>query len=61
VDFFDRLQYYLQRVYDFYDFTEFSNIGGIKLQLLKVMAEALSTVVDYTKVIRERLISRSIC
>jgi hypothetical protein len=67
-DFFDRLQYYLQRVYDCYDpnsvtvtFTEFSNIAGIKLLLLKVMAEALSTVVDYTKVMREKPISRLIC
>jgi hypothetical protein len=61
VDFFDRLQYYLQRVYDFYDFNELSNIAGIKLQLLKVMAEALSTVVDYIKAMREMPISRSIC
>jgi hypothetical protein len=43
VDFFDRLQYYLQRAYDFYDLTEFSNKAEIKLLLLKVMAEALST------------------
>ena len=61
MDFFDRLQYYLQRVYDFYDFTEFSNIAGIKLVLLKVMAEALSYVVDYIKAVREKPISRLIC
>jgi hypothetical protein len=61
VDFFDRLQYYLQRVYDFCDFAELSNIAGIKLLLLKVMAEALSAVVDYTKAMREKPISKLIC
>ena len=61
MDFFDRLQYYLQRVYDFYDFTEFSNIAGVKLLLLKVVAEALSTVVDYTMAMREKPISRFVC
>jgi hypothetical protein len=61
VDFFDRLQYYLQRAYDFYDFTEFSNKAEIKLLLLKVMAEALSTLVDYTKAMTEKPISRFIC
>jgi hypothetical protein len=61
VDFFDRLQYYLQRIYDFYDFTEFSNTAGIKLLLLKVMAEALSAVVDYIKAMKEKPRSRLIC
>jgi hypothetical protein len=61
VDFFDRLQYYLQRIYDFYDSTESSNIAGIKLLLLKVMAEALSTMVDYTKAMGEKPISRLLC
>jgi len=61
VDFFDRLQYYLQRVYDFYDFTEFSNTAGLKLLLLKVMAEALSTMVNYIKAMRKKQISRLIC
>jgi hypothetical protein len=61
VDFFDRLQYYFQRVYDFYDFAEFSNTAGIKILLLKVMAEGLFAVVDYIKAMRERPISRLIC
>jgi hypothetical protein len=61
VDFFDRLQYYLQRVYDFYDFDEFSNIAGIKLLLLKVMAEALSSMVDYIKTMKQKPISGLIC
>jgi hypothetical protein len=61
VDFFDRLQYRLQYVYGFYDFTELSNIAGVKLLLLKVMAEALSTVVDYTKAMKAKSNSRLIC
>ena len=58
VNFFDRLQYYLQRVHDFYDFNEFSNVAGMKLLLLKVMAEGLSIVVEYIQAIREKPISR---
>lgn len=54
MDFFDRLQYYLQRAYEFYDITEFPNITGIKLLLLEVMAKALSSVVDYTNTMREK-------
>ena len=61
VDFFDRLQFYLQRAYNFYGVIEFSNTAGMKLLLLKVMAEALSTVVDYIKEMREKPISRLIC
>ena len=60
VDFFDRLQFYLQRAYDFYGLTEISNTAGMKLLLLKVMAEALSTVVNYIKEMREKPISRLI-
>jgi hypothetical protein len=60
VDFFDRLQYRLQFVYGFYDLTEFSNIAGIKLLLLKVMAEALSAVVGYIKAMKEKSNSRLI-
>jgi hypothetical protein len=43
VDFFDRLQY---------GFTEFYNEARIKLLLLKIMAEALSAVVNYIKAMR---------
>ena len=60
VNFFDRLQYHLQRVCDFYDSTEFSNTAGMKLLLLKVMAEGLSAVVDYFQAIRATPISRLI-
>jgi len=61
VELFDRLQFYLQRVYDFYGFTEFSNTAGIKLLLLKVMAEALSTVMDYIKAMRKKPKRRLSC
>ena len=61
MDFFDRLQYYFQRVYNFYDFAEFSSTAAIKILLLKVMAEGLFAVVDYIKAMRERPISRLIC
>jgi len=44
VDFFVRFQYYLQ--------------AGIKLLLFNVMAEALSTVVDNTKAMREKPIKK---
>jgi hypothetical protein len=57
VNFFDSLQFYLQRVYDF---TEFSNTPELKLLLLRVMAEALSTMVDYIKEMREKPTSRLI-
>ena len=58
MDFFDSNQSHLQRVYDF---TELSNTAEIKLSLLSVMAETLSTMVDYIKKLREQPMSRLIC
>jgi hypothetical protein len=62
VDFFEDLQYHLQRVCDFFTLIEFSSdTAKIKGLLLKAMAEALTSVVNYIKTIRERPTSKSIC
>ena len=53
VELFDSLQLYLQRI----DNSTETYTAGIKVLLLKVMAEALSTLAAFTKGMKEKPIS----
>jgi hypothetical protein len=58
VDFFDSHQFHLQRVHEY---NEFSNIAAKKLLLLRLMAEALSNMVNYIKDMKHTVMSKLIC